>query len=100
MHDVPGAPYYFRGLIDEVAVYQRALTADEVRAHFCAANGVETVCCPADLYPNGVVNGADLGILLSEWGSTEPVSADLNGDGTVDGIDLGALLGAWGSCPD
>jgi len=100
MHDVPGFPYYFRGLIDEVAVYQRALTADEVRAHFCAANGVEPVCCPADLYPNGVVNGADLGILLSEWGSTEPVSADLNGDGTVDGIDLGALLGAWGSCPD
>lgn len=100
MHDVPGFPYYFRGLIDEVAVYQRALTADEVRAHFCAANGVETVCCPADLYPNGVVNGADLGILLSEWGSTDPVSADLNGDGTVDGIDLGAMLGAWGSCPD
>jgi hypothetical protein len=98
MHAVSGFPYYFRGLIDEVAVYQRALTAEEVRTHYCAADGLAATCCPADLYPNGVVNGADLGILLSEWGSATPVSADLNGDGTVDGIDLGALLGAWGPC--
>jgi hypothetical protein len=100
MHDVPGFPYYFRGLIDEVAIYQRALTESEILAHYCAAGVDSTTCCPADLYPNGVVNGADLGILLSEWGSATPVSADLNGDGTVDGIDLGALLGAWGPCVD
>jgi hypothetical protein len=98
MHDVPGFPYYFRGLIDEVAIYQRALTESEILAHYCAAGIDSATCCPADLYPNGVVNGADLGILLSEWGSTAPVSADLNRDGTVDGIDLGVLLGAWGSC--
>jgi hypothetical protein len=30
-------------------------------------------------------------------GSTCP--ADLNGDGVVDGADLGILLGAWGPCP-
>jgi hypothetical protein len=100
MHEFPGAPYYFRGLIDEVAIYQRALTESEILAHYCAAGIDSTTCCPADLYPNGEVNGADLGILLSEWGSATPVSADLNGDGTVDGIDLGALLGAWGPCVD
>jgi hypothetical protein len=40
-----------------------------------------------------VVNGADLGALLSQWGGSG--SADINGDGVVNGIDLGRLLGAW-----
>jgi hypothetical protein len=47
-----------------------------------------------DLNGDGVVNGADLGLLLGAWGSTGP--GDLNGDGTVSGADLGLLLGAWG----
>lgn len=49
---------------------------------------------PADLNGDGVVDGADLGILLSAWGQEGP--GDLNGDGTVDGADLGLLLAAWG----
>ena len=52
--------------------------------------------CPADLNDDNVVNGNDLGILLSSWGSGG--SADLNDDGIVDGIDLGMMLSAWGSC--
>ena len=47
-----------------------------------------------DLDGNGIIDGADLGILLSAFGSGEP-SADLDGNGTVDGGDLGALLAAW-----
>ena len=99
MHDFPGFPYYFRGLVDEVAVYQRALTADEVRSHFCAAGGSAAACCPADLVADGSVDGADLGTLLSGWGSTQPTSADLNGDGAVDGADLATMLESWGRCP-
>jgi hypothetical protein len=49
---------------------------------------------PADLNPDGVVDGADLGILLGAWGTP---GGDLNGDGTTDGADLGILLGSWGS---
>ena len=46
-----------------------------------------------------VVNGADLGILLSVWGPAPAgTAADLNGDGQVNGADLGLLLGAWGPC--
>jgi hypothetical protein len=63
-------------------------------------NGVPDVCeCIGDLFPNGTVNGADLGILLSEWGPT-PLStvSDLNRDGAIDGIDLGYLLSRWGPC--
>jgi hypothetical protein len=51
--------------------------------------------CPEDLDDNGMVDGADLGILLGSWGTPQN---DLTGDGTVDGADLGILLGAWGAC--
>ena len=66
----------------------------------CAAYPELDACCPGDLYPNGTVNGADLGILLSEWGEVTPTTtADLNRDGAVDGSDLGILLSGWGPCP-
>ena len=57
--------------------------------------------CPADLNLDGVVNGADLGIMLGAWGPcpSGPCPADLNLDGVVNGADLGGLLGAWGPCP-
>ncbi len=47
-----------------------------------------------DLNGDGVVDGADLGIMLGGWGA--PGVSDLNGDGITDGADLGLLLGAWG----
>jgi len=53
-----------------------------------------TISSPADFNGDGVVDGADLGTLLGQWGSDGP--ADLNGDGVVDGADLGTLLGQWG----
>lgn len=48
---------------------------------------------PFDLNGDGVVNGADLAILLSDWG--EPSPADFDGNNTVDGADLALLLAAW-----
>ncbi len=47
-----------------------------------------------DLNDDGVVNGADLGLLLSAWGEGKS-PADFNLDGTVDGADLGILLAEW-----
>jgi len=52
--------------------------------------------CVGDLNGDGVVDGADLGVLLSAWGGAG--GADLNGDGVIDGADLGILLSAWGAC--
>ena len=49
---------------------------------------------PADLNGDGVVNGADLATLLTQWGTNGP--ADLNNDGTVNGADLATLLTNWG----
>ena len=50
---------------------------------------------PGDLDGDGVVNGGDLGALLSAWGACAGCAADLNGDGIVDGADLGLMLTAW-----
>ncbi|MCA9285477.1 MAG: hypothetical protein KDA22_09695 [Phycisphaerales bacterium] len=59
--------------------------------------GDDSPPCPGDLNGDAVVDGADLGVLLGQWGSDG--SADLDGNGVVDGADLGNLLGAWGGCP-
>ena len=51
-----------------------------------------------DLNFDGIVDGADLSILLSAWGCADAgCSADIDGSGTVDGADLTLLLSAWGS---
>lgn len=50
----------------------------------------------ADFNNDGIVNAADLGILLGGWGNPTSI-ADLNLDGTVNAADLGILLGAWGT---
>ena len=56
--------------------------------------------CPGDLFVDGQVNGADLGVLLSQWGpATQTTVSDINGDGVVNGADLGILLSNWGACP-
>ena len=52
--------------------------------------------CPADLTGDGVVDGADLGLILSAWG--ESPLGDLTGDGITDGADLGLMLTAFGPC--
>lgn len=46
-----------------------------------------------DINRDGVIDGADLGLLLAAWEMTGPT--DLNSDGTTDGADLGLLLAAW-----
>ena len=52
--------------------------------------------CPADFNDDNVVDSADLGTLLSGWGTA---SGDISGNGTTDSEDLGILLSAWGNCP-
>ncbi len=64
---------------------------------------VDALVCEADTIPgdltgDGTVSGADLGVLLSEWGpcsDCEDCLADLTGDCEVGGADLGVLLSNW-----
>ncbi len=48
-----------------------------------------------DINADGVIDGADLGLLLAAWGSCSACDEDLNQDGAVDGADLGLLLAVW-----
>jgi photosystem II stability/assembly factor-like uncharacterized protein len=53
-----------------------------------------------DINVDGLVDGADLGFILSQWGSCSMpfgCPSDLNGDGEVDGGDLGIMLSAFGT---
>ena len=55
--------------------------------------------CLADLNADGVIDTADLGVLLAQF-NTPGSGADLNGDGVVDTADLGVLLASFGGlCP-
>ncbi len=49
---------------------------------------------PSDLNLDGVVNAADLAILLSAW-ETPDAAADINRDGIVNAADLSVLLSSW-----
>ena len=60
----------------------------------------QPTCRDADLFRDLNVNGADLGILLSQWGPNAQFTvSDINKDGSVNGADLGLLLSFWGACP-
>jgi hypothetical protein len=63
---------------------------------------VVEVSCPGDITRNGTVDGVDLALVLSTWGTNGAqgaVNCDLNNDGVVDGMDLATVLGGWGACP-
>jgi len=53
------------------------------------------VCSPYDLNCDGVVDSADVLLLLSAWGSDSCI-ADINKDGVVNSSDLLLLLNNWG----
>jgi hypothetical protein len=52
-------------------------------------------CRMGDLDCNGIVDGADLGTMLSNWGN--PGATDLDGNGVTNGADLGIQLAQWGT---
>ncbi len=66
-----------------------------VMVHRNTAKGLAII---GDLTGEGVVGAADLGVLISMWGSCSvgvPCPADLNADGVVDSLDLSRLLANW-----
>jgi len=56
--------------------------------------------CPGDTNGDFVVNGADLSVLLGNFGAVcpgPPCAGDLNGDNLVNGADLAVLLATFGN---
>lgn len=70
---------------------------EERGSYIIGLSGVE-FSPPGDLNGDGIVDGADLALVLAAWGDCEVLGAcpaDLNFDGTVDAADLGLLLANW-----
>ena len=76
------------------------LLEDAVRKAIDESPRVVECPCPADLNGDGCVDGGDLGLFLTYWGSSDEFSpGNLDGQAPVNGADLGVLLTAWGVCP-
>ena len=61
-----------------------------------------SLCCPADITGSGSVDGVDLALVLTTWGSSGQqgvLNCDLNDDGIVSAPDLTLVLSSWGTCP-
>lgn len=58
---------------------------------------VGRVVCAADLNGDGVVDSADLSVLVGSFGMAVPpgTAGDINGDGIVDSADLSVLVGEF-----
>lgn len=55
--------------------------------------------CAADLDGSRVVDPADIGLLLLDFGSCPGCASDLDGSGETDSADLGLILLEFGDCP-
>lgn len=98
---VPLQAYSTSALIEASEEFWLVLNGGSDAASFAAALSAAMDAmdppCIGDIDASGAVDGADLGVLLSSWGSSGPADLDLSG--IVDGADLGTLLSAWGVCP-
>ena len=75
------------------------LPRPNVVGRFDDLGGNEICDCLGDVNLDGLVNGADLSLVLSSWGSCGGVCPyDLNDDGIVNGSDLSKVLSEWGVC--
>jgi len=89
------------GFVDELALYDRALTAEEVFLLYDSAFFAGTTSkIPGDATGNDVVDEDDAKALAANWGVTSGAQwadGDFNDDGKVDARDAAILAANWGA---
>ena len=55
--------------------------------------------CPSDFDGNRLVDTADIGLMLLDFGDCQSCAGDLDGNGLVDNVDISLLLMDFGACP-
>jgi hypothetical protein len=92
----------YTGAVSELLVYDRVLDdaeRDLIELYLTTKYDAGPPSdCPTDIDGDGSTGGADLTMLLGNWGAAGG-AADFDGNGIVDGADLTVLLGGWGPCP-
>lgn len=95
---------FFTGGLDELALYQRVLNAEEVQAHAATLGfGIEAKFCPADFNNDCLVDDFDFTIFVTGYNllvCEDPLMpfgcpADLNGDDLVDDTDFTIFVAAY-----
>ena len=87
----------YKGMLDDFAIWDRALSDTEAVSLFNAAIGGEVVLLPGDTNYDGVVNSEDAATLAANWLGTGKNwgDGDFNNDGTVDDKDATILAVNW-----
>ncbi len=82
--------------VDDTGIVDGIANPDHIDVGACEFQGNSSGPLPvfADINGDGIVDGADLGLLLAAFGTGDS-SADLDFSCTVDGADLGLLLSNW-----
>jgi hypothetical protein len=91
----PALPDSFGGLVVSAVIEYDNLAQLEAydAVLFIAPKGLEGLV--GDINGDGIVDTADLGILIGAFGGPGP-AGDINGDGVVDTADLGLLISRFG----
>ncbi len=71
---------------------------DVIRAYAAGGSGTGTIVATGASSPGGTAESARLLTIGGTINGTLPRLGDLNGDGVVNAADLAILLGAWGPC--
>jgi concanavalin A-like lectin/glucanase superfamily protein len=87
---------HFTGTMDEIALYDRVLSATEVRDHACT---IEALCGGAagDYNGSGIVDAADYTVWRDSLGSTTNLAADGNQNGSIDSGDYDVWKANYGN---
>lgn len=87
--DPGGVNTYYEGFLDEVRIYDRALSPSHIGTLYAAD------ALTADIEPDGVVDIHDFIRLAETWQTAQTGPADLNCDGQVDLADFAILAEEW-----